>query len=79
MDSITINNKNYVNADYVLKNAPIYSKGIRSSRDLIRKKNINCDNFIYSKFENNAWIVSNGKSVKFDKVFILENFVNKIS
>lgn len=78
MDSIAINNKNYVNADYVLKNAPIYSKGVRSSRDLIRKKNINCDNFIYSKFENNSWIVSNGKSVKFDKVFILENFVKTI-
>ena len=78
MDSIVINNKNYVNADYVLKNAPIYSKTVGSSRNLIRKKNINCHNFIYSKFENNVWIVSNGKSVKFDKVFILENYVKTI-
>ncbi len=36
---ISINHKNntYINADYILQNAPIYSKGARSSRDLIKK------------------------------------------
>ena len=79
MEVITINNKNYVKGDYVLSNAPVYSKGCRSSRDVIRRKNISCDNFIYARFENNVWNATNGKSVKFDKVMILESFVKTIA
>jgi len=75
MDVIIINEKKYVCADYILQNAPIFCKGVRSSRDLIRKKNINKDDYVYSRFIDNKWVIMDGKSVKFDKVLILESYV----
>jgi hypothetical protein len=78
MEVITINNKKYVEGDYVKCNAPIYSKGCRSSREIIRKHKISCDNYIYARFENNEWKITDGKSVKFDKVMLLESFVKNI-
>ena len=38
MELITIENKQYILGDYILNNALIYSKGIRSSRELVKKK-----------------------------------------
>ncbi len=38
--SVTYNNSKYIDCDYIMKNAPIYAKGARSTRDLIRKKEI---------------------------------------
>ena len=38
MELIIIDNINYILGDCILNNAPIYSKGCRSSRDLVRTK-----------------------------------------
>jgi hypothetical protein len=38
MNYITFENKKYILGDIVIKDAPIYSKGCRSVRDLIKKK-----------------------------------------
>ena len=35
-----INDNEYINAIYILKNAPIYSKGVRSTRELMKKKKL---------------------------------------
>ena len=48
-------NKTFVIGDYVLANAPIYSKGCRSSRDLIKKKNIEDKKIIYARLKDNEW------------------------
>ena len=40
MNYITIENKKYVIGDIIIKDAPIYSKGSRSVRDLVKKKGI---------------------------------------
>ena len=40
MISFIHDNSEYIEANYVLTNALIYSKGCRSSRDLIKNKNI---------------------------------------
>jgi hypothetical protein len=62
----------------LLTNAPIYSKGCRSSRDLIKKKNIDSKKYIFARLKDNEWIITDGKSVKFDKVFISKAFIKTI-
>ena len=78
MSCINYNDKNYVHGDFILSNAPIYSKGCRSSRDLIKKKNIITDKYIFARLKDNEWLVNDGKSVKFDKVFFKKSFINSI-
>lgn len=76
MKSIKINNTDYILANYILENAPIYSKGIRSGKDLIRKKDFK--DFIFGRFTDNKWIQTDGKSAKFDKVLINQSLIEKI-
>jgi hypothetical protein len=78
MNSINYNNENYIEGNHILLNAPVYSKGCRSSRDLIKKKNIDSIKYIYARLKDNIWIITDGKSVKFDKVFFKNSFVNTI-
>ena len=47
MICINYNNENYIEGGHILLNAPIYSKGCRSSRDLIKKKIIESIIYIY--------------------------------
>jgi len=68
MNTITINDINYIQGEYILDNAPIYSKGCRSSRILVKNKNIT--DYIFARKIDNSWTQSDGKSAKFDKVFI---------
>ena len=78
MNLISHENRKYIIGEYILKNAPIYSKGCRSSRDLIRKKEIPNSSFIYAREKEHKWLVTDGKSVKFDKVFISKLFIKSI-
>ena len=78
MEIIIIDNINYILGDYILLNAPIYSKGCRSSRDLVRTKKIEAFEYIYVRFFNNKWIKTEGKSVKFDKVIINADIIETI-
>ena len=78
MSCINYNDKNYVHGDFILSNAPIYSKGCRSSRDLVKKKNLESSKYIFARLTDDKWLVTDGKSVKFDKVFFRNSFVNII-
>ena len=78
MELIIIDNINYILGDYILLNAPIYSKGCRSSRDLVRTKKIDAFKFNYVRKINGTWIKSDGKSVKFDKVIINADIIKTI-
>ena len=78
MNTIEYQNNIYINGDYILENAPIYSKGVRSSRDLVKKKNIDKTLYIYARYKDNNWIISDGKSAKFDKVFINKQIFLKL-
>jgi hypothetical protein len=77
---ISINHENniYINMDYLLINAPIYSKGCRSSRGIIKKKNIEDNKYIYAREKNNEWIITNGNSSKVDKIFIIKSIIENI-
>lgn len=78
MITITFETKEYIIGDYILENAPIYSKGSRGSRALIKNKDISNTKYIFARNTNNEWVVTDGKSVKFDKVF-LESLSSKQS
>ena len=78
MISINYNNKDYIEGNYILNNAPIYAKGCRSSRDLVKKKNLESSKYIFARLKEDKWLVTDGKSVKFDKVFFRNSFVNII-
>jgi len=78
MEIITIDKINYILGDYILANAPIYAKSCRSSRDIIRNKKIEASIFKYARKINETWILTDGKSVKFDKVIIKEEFIKTI-
>jgi hypothetical protein len=80
MEIINLNNNEYVEADYILSKALVYSKGVRTGKELIKKYNIDNTNYIFGrKNKDNQWIQTEGKSLKFDKVLFLLNFVNTIN
>jgi hypothetical protein len=78
METLNYNNITYIHSDYILENAPIYSKGSRGARNLIKNKDIKEDNFIYAKKQENEWVICNGKSTKFDKVFFKYDIIEQI-
>ncbi len=78
MELITINDKQYITGDSLFTNAPIYSKGCRSSRDIISKKQIEAKNYIYARYKDDKWTVTDGKSFKFDRILFIKSFIDKI-
>ena len=75
-DMITVNKQEYILSDDLFNKAPVYCKLCRSARELIRKKKLT--EYIFCKLINNKWIVSDGKSYKFDKVFFKKTFIDTI-
>ena len=76
METYNINNTEYILSDDLLNKAPVYSKNCRNGRDIIKKYNI--QDCIYSKLVENKWILSDGKSKKYDKIFIKKSFTDTI-
>lgn len=75
---IIINNKEYIISDYIFSHAPIYSKGCRSTRDIITKKQIEAKNYTYARLKDDKWVISDGRSFKFDKLLFTKSFIEKI-
>lgn len=77
MEAIIIDNKKYTTAEHVIKSAPIWCKGVRNGRELLKKKDINNQYFIYAKLTNEGWVEKDGKSVKYDKVLLQNVYLDK--
>jgi hypothetical protein len=78
---IRIKKVDYIHCDEVFEHALIYCKGSRSSRELIKKKDIDEDNYIFAKLSKTTkgkWITSDGSSSKMDKILFTYNFVKNI-
>lgn len=76
MDNIiVIKNKEYFKADDVLKNAPVFCKGCRNGRELIKKKNIKDADFTYAIESNNKWKVVDGSNKKLHKLLIQKDWI----
>ena len=78
MNHITIESKKYIIGDIVIKDAPIFSKGCRGTRNLIKKKEIDNNKFIFARHIDDKWVISDGRSVKYDKVFFTQQFIDSI-
>lgn len=76
MTAIIINKEEYISSDILFEKAPLYCKVSRTGRDLIKKKKIT--DYIFAKLINNKWCVSDGKSYKFDKIFLKKSFYDTI-
>jgi hypothetical protein len=66
MNTIIINNLKYSQSEFLFNDAPIFCKGSRTTRDLIKKKNIDQKYYVYAKYDSNTnnWIITDGKSTK---------------
>ena len=73
---IYIDKKNYIQADTIIETMPNWCKGVRNGRELIKKKSIDTKHFIYARFTDNTWTKTEGKSVKYDKVFIRNKYLD---
>jgi hypothetical protein len=79
IETVEIDSMDFVEGDKILKLAPIYSKGAKNTRGLVKLKKISEDMFIYAKKDKSAkWIKSDGKSSKFDKVLLKREFADTI-
>ena len=76
MTVIIINKEEYISSDVLFEKAPVYCKLSRTGRDLIKKKKIT--DYIFAKLINKVWCVSDGKSYKYDKIFIKKSFYDTI-
>ena len=76
MEIIRLNEIEYINCDDVFKKAPIYCKDSRNGRELIKNKKIK--DFIYVRLKENKWIISDGKSYKYDKILFKKLFIDTI-
>jgi len=76
MNTVIINNLEYINSDDLFEKAPIYYKLCRNARDLIKRKKIT--DYIFAKLVKSVWSVSDGNSYKYDKVFFKKEFIDTI-
>ncbi len=79
METITYEKNKYVSIDDILKNAPIFCKGIRTGRDFLKKKEIKNKYFVYARLKGNEWEINEGKSVKYDRVFVKKSCLDKMN
>lgn len=79
--TFTHNNIVYINADFVLRYARKFIKGdyIKSTRQIIKVKNISPNDYTFARFVNNEWVVHVDKAPRLDKAFFKKRYVDKIS
>lgn len=71
-----INKKYYYSSLDIIKNAPLYLKGVRNGREMIKKQQIEHPDFIYARLnDDDKWLESNGKSIKLDKIMIRRQYI----
>ncbi len=75
---IVIDAVEYVSCDDVMKMAPVYAKGYRNTRELVKKKGIACDTFVYARECNGKWALSDNKSIRHDKVLLKKSYLVNI-
>jgi len=78
---VTIKKEQYIQADELFEHAPIYCKKSRSTRVLMKNKEVPNEKWIFGKpsqKNEDKWISSDGASAKCDKVFIKYDYVMNI-
>ncbi len=80
IQTVTIGEISYINCDLILTAAPIYSKGARTSRALVKNKKIPENMYVYARpNEKNELTQTDGRSKKVDKIFLNKDYIVNIS
>lgn len=75
MDVIIIDKKEYYETELIKKISPIYFKGCRNVREVIKKKQIESKNYTFGTWNDNEWIGTDGLSKKMDKLLLSVEWV----
>ncbi|AAV51123.1 unknown [Acanthamoeba polyphaga mimivirus] len=75
IEPIKICKKMYYSADELKEKCPIFFKGYRNSWSLINADVVDEQCYIFAKYEDGKWIKSTSQSKKFNKVFLLDYWV----
>lgn len=75
--AINIDDTNYVASEELFNKAPIYTKGCRNARELIKKKSIGENNYIFAakNKKKEEWKVTDGSSKKTDQVLFVYDWI----
>lgn len=80
MDTVTIKRfrgKRYYLADELQLEQPDFFKGCRNSRAIIDKMEIDDSNYLFAKSTNGKYTITDGSSRKWDKLFLLKDWVDE--
>lgn len=77
IETVTIDKIKYVCVDYIKTNASFYFKGSRNGKELVINKEIDDDEYIYARQSGSSWVESDGKSNRYDKVFLTFDYVKE--
>lgn len=75
IEPVKIGKKMYYSADELKEKCPIFFKGYRNSWSLINADVVDENCYIFAKYEDDKWIKSTSQSKKFNKVFLLDSWV----
>lgn len=77
METVTIDEIEYVSTELLKTKATEFFKGSRNGRELVTKKDIDDDSYIYARYDpqKKEWIESEGNSARLDKVFLTLEYV----
>jgi hypothetical protein len=72
---ITIDKKKYILADNVIRQCPVWCKGIRSGREFVARKEIPANKWTYAKNVDDVWVVADGSSKRHDKAIVRRKYL----
>ncbi len=75
METIIIDEKEYYEADEIRKISPIYFKGCRNAREIIKNKVIGDDSYMFGICKDDKWTTTDGLSKKLDKLLLSVEWV----
>jgi hypothetical protein len=78
LTTLTFKDTKYCSVDELIKLTPKYARGAINSRDLMKKKKITDFIYLRKNAKTNKWSLSDGSSVKMDKVFMNQSIIATI-
>ena len=77
MKLLAVNNINYYSFEEINNTYPKLFTGCKTKKDFLDKHNISANNYIHARLLNKKLSITEGKSRKFDKLFIRASWFNK--
>lgn len=79
MKIVSINNKKYYKLDDIISEYPNFNKGYKTTKNIFEKYELKNNDYTNTRLNDNEWVISDGKSKKFNKVFIRKKWFDDYS